>query len=348
MGFDDGVGRAKAQPMSVATRHMLRKYMCVMLCAAVLVSTATAALAWTFGAALSHDPHMTHKNSASLPKIGQHSLSKGAGAGTRSGVHSRGAHGRARTSATHDAGVPRGGAGVVHAHTRGGTDSLAAAAASDFAGAGSHGPRGGAGHLVSSLPGVSMLKDARACGSHMGAIHQCVRSKRKDCNAIAWANCLHRAGLEADAYTAVVSGRDGLFLLNVNDMYIGASLLLYGEWSHSEVDLMALNLKADSTVLDVGANIGAMTVPLARRVSQGRVLAFEPQRIVSQILAANVQLNGLRNVDVRRAGAGTGKTAHIDVPEMDPLRVNNFGGLSLVQKNERNKNEGLAPAPVDS
>ena len=94
MGFDDGVGRAKAQPMSVATRHMLRKYMCVMLCAAVLVSTATAALAWTFGAALSHDPHMTHKNSASLPKIGQHSLSKGAGAGTRSGVHSRGAHGR--------------------------------------------------------------------------------------------------------------------------------------------------------------------------------------------------------------------------------------------------------------
>ena len=32
---------------------------------------------------------------------------------------------------------------------------------------------------------------------------------------------------------------------------------------------MGLNVKPDSTVLDVGANIGAMTVPLARLVPQG-------------------------------------------------------------------------------
>jgi len=44
---------------------------------------------------------------------------------------------------------------------------------------------------------------------------------------------------------------------------------------------------------EIGANIGAMTVPLARQVPKGRVIAFEPQRIVSQILSANIQLNGL-------------------------------------------------------
>ena len=45
-------------------------------------------------------------------------------------------------------------------------------------------------------------------------------------------------------------------------------------------------------------------IPLARAVPQGRVVAFEPQRVVEQILSANVQLNALPNVDVRRAVLG--------------------------------------------
>jgi len=170
----------------------------------------------------------------------------------------------------------------------------------------------------------------------MGEIHACVRQKRKDCAANAYWQCLHEEGLHAEAYTALVNARNGLFLINVNDMYIGASLLLYGEWSEQEVIVMGLNLLPDSIVVDVGANIGAMTVPLARRVPKGRVIAFEPQRIVSQILSANLQLNGLVNVDVRRAVAGmSGATSTIDVPEMNPATVNNFGGLSLISNTKR-------------
>ena len=94
----------------------------------------------------------------------------------------------------------------------------------------------------------------------MGEIHRCVREKRNNCGAGEYWQCLRQEGLHADAYTALVSARDGLFLLNVNDMYIGASLMLYGEWSPQEVAVMGLNLAADSTIVDVGANIGAMTV----------------------------------------------------------------------------------------
>jgi len=50
---------------------------------------------------------------------------------------------------------------------------------------------------------------------------------------------------------------------------------------------------------------GTFTVPLALAVPNGRVLAFEPQRVVSQILSANLQLNALTNVDVRRAVVGS-------------------------------------------
>ena len=63
-----------------------------------------------------------------------------------------------------------------------------------------------------------------------------------------------------------------------------------------------------SVVIEVGANIGAHTVGLARLVGpQGRVLAFEPQRLPFQNLCANVALNSLDNVDCfgRQLAAGT-------------------------------------------
>ena len=51
--------------------------------------------------------------------------------------------------------------------------------------------------------------------------------------------------------------------------------------------------------LDVGANIGCHTVPFAKLVGEsGRVVAFEPQRLVFQNLCANLALNALTNVYV--------------------------------------------------
>ncbi len=49
--------------------------------------------------------------------------------------------------------------------------------------------------------------------------------------------------------------------------------------------------------VDVGANLGSYTVPLAEAVGPlGMVLAFEPFRWTYQMLTANVALNGLMNV----------------------------------------------------
>ncbi len=52
-----------------------------------------------------------------------------------------------------------------------------------------------------------------------------------------------------------------------------------------------------TTVLDAGAHIGSLTLPLAQRVGpKGHVYAFEPQKKIFRELVYNVRLNELQNV----------------------------------------------------
>ena len=125
--------------------------------------------------------------------------------------------------------------------------------------------------------------------------------------------------------------RHGHFLYNVNDLYIGKSLDLYGEFSELELHLLGQWIRPGDVVLDVGANVGTHCVFFARQVGPaGRVLAFEPQRLTFQMLCANIALNDLTNVDCRQAAVGR-TPGEILVPYLDPLRQQNFGGLALGQ-----------------
>ena len=82
-------------------------------------------------------------------------------------------------------------------------------------------------------------------------------------------------------------------LYNPRDMYIGRSLDLYGEFSEGEVEVFAQILREGDLALDLGANIGCHTVFMAKKVGdKGVVIAVEPQRLIFQLLSANVALNG--------------------------------------------------------
>lgn len=123
--------------------------------------------------------------------------------------------------------------------------------------------------------------------------------------------------------------RHGAFLYNINDIYIGRSLDLYGELSESEVAVFGQLLKPGMTAIDIGANIGCHTVYIAKAVGDGgQVLAFEPQRQVFQILCANVALNALGNVRAWQAALGT-EAGEIVVPPVRYDRQGNFGGVAL-------------------
>ncbi|GMH49422.1 hypothetical protein TrRE_jg7343 [Triparma retinervis] len=128
------------------------------------------------------------------------------------------------------------------------------------------------------------------------------------------------------------STREGIFLVNKEDTYVGRSLDLYGEWCVSEVAMFRRIVKEGDVVLDVGANIGAFTVPLAKMAGpRGAVVAFEPQRQVFQLLNANIALNELTNCWAYHKGVG-GQGGSVITPKVNYSVPGNFGGISLLEE----------------
>lgn len=128
--------------------------------------------------------------------------------------------------------------------------------------------------------------------------------------------------------------RHGPMLYLETDRYIGRALDHYGEFSEAELQLLKQIVQPGHTVLDIGANIGVHTIFLAQLVGPGgRVFAFEPQRLIFELLCANVALNRLPHVFVRQAAIGR-ESSTVKVPYLDPEQLNNFGGLSMQSTGE--------------
>jgi FkbM family methyltransferase len=92
--------------------------------------------------------------------------------------------------------------------------------------------------------------------------------------------------------------------------FIGKCFDLYGQYSESEIGMMRAFLREGSTVVDVGANIGDLTVPLSRIVGDsGRVYAIESHPDNFNVLCANLALNLIRNTRPINAFIATSEKA---------------------------------------
>lgn len=141
---------------------------------------------------------------------------------------------------------------------------------------------------------------------------------------IAAASLLHETPL-----TRTRRCRYGVMTYLRHDTYVGRSLDAYGEFCPGEADLFKQAIQPASCVLDIGANIGAHTVLFAQLAGErGRVIAFEPQRIMHQLLVANAVANGLMNIEAKLAAAGSAPGT-ILVPPINYGVTANFGSLSL-------------------
>lgn len=140
--------------------------------------------------------------------------------------------------------------------------------------------------------------------------------------------------------------RHGWMLYLTMDDYVGKSLDLYGEFSEFETKLFKQLVRPGQMVLEVGANIGAHTISLAKFLGgRGMLLAFEPQPVIHQILCANVALNNLNNVRVVHSAVGA-ERGSITLPKIDYHRRGNFGGVEMAQAEQ--PGEKIIKQTIDS
>ena len=144
----------------------------------------------------------------------------------------------------------------------------------------------------------------------------------------------------------LVRGRHGVFLVNKRDVYIGRSLIVYGEFSQSEWQVLDQAVRPGAHVVEVGANMGAHTVPMARKAGpSGRVYAVEAQPQIHQILCANIALNALVNVETFNLGCGAAE-GEAAIPRLDYGCSANFGGVSLLD--DAGAGHRIRVAPLDA
>ncbi len=123
--------------------------------------------------------------------------------------------------------------------------------------------------------------------------------------------------------------RHGTMLAFPNDQFLTRCLEVYGEFSPNEARLLEQIARPGMTVVEVGANIGAHTVAIARACQPGTVYAFEPQRRVFQVLCANLALNDIENVVALQQACGA-EAGEVVVPPLNYRAPGNFGGISML------------------
>ena len=137
--------------------------------------------------------------------------------------------------------------------------------------------------------------------------------------------------LNDDGTNRLVKMRHGWMLYNRHDKFVGASIEHYGEFSHLEMVLFEQLIKPGNIIIEVGANIGAHTLGLAKLVTEtGAVFAYEAQPVVFQILCANMALNQSVNVQVFNKAVSNQKTI-MRIPNINYDKPGNFGGVDIRQ-----------------
>jgi FkbM family methyltransferase len=120
----------------------------------------------------------------------------------------------------------------------------------------------------------------------------------------------------------------------LNDYYLARSFILYGEYSPRETRFLRSMLRPGDVALDIGANIGAITVAMAKAVgASGKIHAYEPQSLMFSYLVSNVLLNDLRNVETVRAVVGeTAGEETFNIPDsVNGDELLNYGAVSTVE-----------------
>ena len=123
--------------------------------------------------------------------------------------------------------------------------------------------------------------------------------------------------------------RDGMISHNINDLTISRALDLCGEFSEIEVAFMCEFREPGDVAVEVGANIGSLTVSLANAVGEeGTFIASEPQPVLFQNLCANIALNGPCHVRTVNGAVGN-RQGSVRLPKLEHTKPGTFSAHGI-------------------
>jgi FkbM family methyltransferase len=131
----------------------------------------------------------------------------------------------------------------------------------------------------------------------------------------------------------IVKTRHGQMMLPYTQDHIARELINTGayEWYVVEILQHLLKDQTSGIFLDIGTNLGTVTLPMARDFPGFKIHSFEIQPFLISALKTNIELNGLTNVIVHEHGLGN-KQDTITICEPDYTQAGNVGALSLNPK----------------
>jgi FkbM family methyltransferase len=132
----------------------------------------------------------------------------------------------------------------------------------------------------------------------------------------------------------VLDSHYGKFIVNRHCDFQAEALAKTG-LTHIEPELTNMRaiwntLESGCLMVDGGANIGFVAIPAAihLRAKGGKVIAFEPQRMLFNALAGSIALNDLDNVFIHRKGLSD-QLGLATLPEINYGAASDFGQVAL-------------------
>ena len=134
----------------------------------------------------------------------------------------------------------------------------------------------------------------------------------------------------------------GKFIVNKNDTGIGEALRKNGIYLENELKLLQICFQAiiknnqQVHYIDIGSNIGTHVVYLADKVGEsGKIFAFEPQRIIFNMLAGNIAVNNLKNVYCYHLAISDSQ-GELTIPDFSYSEPGNFGAIEFTSEQKEN------------
>ena len=137
-------------------------------------------------------------------------------------------------------------------------------------------------------------------------------------------------------YSEILSTEYGQMIVNKHDINQTNALrstrksLNHGDIM--EIRNMMVALARPIVFVDAGANFGTFSLAMAQAVPPDSIImAFEPQRILANMIAGSIALNSLNNVWCYNAALGA-QNGKIEIPQFDYSLPLNFGSVEFSSK----------------